>query len=446
MTTTFQAPDTRPDTERLSLDALQKDRPDLWQPTYWFPERTYSNLELTQERVKHLERIGTVVSSSLDRSMEHATRAVETLVGQRDGETQGEYAFVAPTRIERGSSIDYTEEGTSRYPLLSGLDQAAAQVFLASQPPFLIDHYGDNPKEPTGVMIFAPLFTDMLGDLDKDPELLLGNPVERIINPTIKLARDAYGVKVSGLAAVLPGLTKFGNLVNVEGIEIATGHAGTVWALEQAALEVMASGLGSVNAGTNELAIAGLGGIGLSTAIALRKRLPDLKLHVFDNKAKAVARAKEHLNGSVRYHESMFDLMHSTPLMISAITEQIDLSQMGNVEGHAIVDDSQPGSVPQEDFKERGGFVVGVYTDGGRLTRRNTFDYAGMCAVGRDETFSCHANVAAIAQLPPEERAPYCFRRPVQPEDVSSVEELFYRTGIKLAPLQWGWGGYHEVS
>jgi hypothetical protein len=295
-------------------------------------------------------------------------------------------------------------------------------------------------------MIFAPLFMDMLKDFEADPELLNGDAIARIMNPTVSLARDRLGVQVAGLAAVLPALTKFGNSITERGVKLSTGHAGTVWALEQAALKVMETGLGAVDAGTDELAIMGLGGIGLSTAIALRNRLPDLRLHVYDNRVESVERARDSLNGSVVYHDSVQGLFASTPLIVSAITGQLEVETLGNVDGTVVIDDSQPGSVPQEEFRERGGKVVGVYTDGGNLTRRNSFHYAGFCAVGEDETFSCHANVAAIAELPTEEQDAYCFRRPVRPDDVARIEGLFGKTGVKLAPLQWGWGGYHTTD
>lgn len=431
---------------RISLEVLRNDNPSLWEPVYWHPDRHDTNQELMLRRLNHLKGMGLPVED-INSSTEHAERSFGVFRGNEAAPFEGSYAFIAPTRIERDSKLDYTNEARGPYPAITHLQQDAAQVFLSAQSPCILDYYGEDPNSPNGVMVFAPLFMDMLKDYETDPLLADPNFVTEVMNATVAFARDRGGVEYAGLAAVLPALTNFGQSITEKGVELSTGHAGTVWAMEESALKVIEEGLGDVLKGDIEqgLTIVGLGGIGLSTAVSLRRRYPNIPLHVYDNRQKAVDRARTQLNGSVVYHSSLEAAMNTTRLTLSAVTGQLDLNGV-NKEGLVVVDDSQPGSVDQDLLRESGGFVVGVYTDGGSMTTRNLFDYAGRCAVGSSETFSCHANVAAVAAEAGEGGivADLCFRRPVEPNDVARVAELFGRHGVKAAPLQWGWGNYHS--
>lgn len=433
---------------RISLEALSEDNSKLWKPVYWRPDRHDDNQKLMLDRLRHLGIMG-LPSEDVARSEEHVNKSFGVFRGSEEAPFAGPYAFIAPTRIERYSKLDYTNEARGPYPAITHLQQDAAQVFLSAQSPCILDYYGEDPNSPNGVMVFAPLFMDMLKDYETDPLLADPNFVTKVMNATVAFARDRGGVKYAGLAAVLPALTNFGQSITEKGVELSTGHAGTVWAMEEAALRVIEEGLGEVVKGDIKqgLTIVGLGGIGLSTAVSLRNRHPNIPLHVYDNREKAIGRARTQLNGSVVYHDSLQDAMNATRLTLSAVTGQLDLTGV-NREGLVVVDDSQPGSVDQDSLRGSGGFVVGVYTDGGSMTTRNLFDYADRCAVGSSETFSCHANVAAVAA---EAEAggsvtELCFRRPVEPTDVARVAELFGRHGVKAAPLQWGWGGYHSAS
>jgi hypothetical protein len=433
---------------RISLEVLRNDNPNLWEPVYWHPDRHDSNQKLMLSRLEHLEKMG-LPAEDVAKSEGHVDKSFGVFRGNEESPFTGPYAFIAPTRIERDSKLDYTNEARGPYPAISHLQQDAAQVFLSAQSPCILDYYGEDSNNPNGVMVFAPLFMDMLKDYEADSLLADPNFVTEVMNATVAFARDRAGVKYAGLAAVLPALTNFGQSITEKGVELSTGHAGTVWAMEESALKVIEEGLGDVAKGDIEqgLTIVGLGGIGLSTAVSLRRRYSNIPLHVYDSRQKAIDRARTQLNGSVVYHSSLQEAMNTTRLTLSAVTGQLDLAGV-NKEGLVVVDDSQPGSVDQDSLRESGGFVVGVYTDGGPMTTRNLFDYAGRCAVRDSETFSCHANVAAVAAEAGAGSSvtELCFRRPVEPVDVARVAELFKKHNVKVAPLQWGWGKYHSTS
>jgi len=432
---------------KISLEQLQENNRELWAPHYWHPDRHDDNQKLMERRIDDLGMLG-VDRSLIDPSRAHLELSFGVFRGEEASPYHGGYAFVAPTRIERASKLDYTAEASGPYPLMDRLDQPAAQVFLAAQAPCLLDWYGDDSNKPEGVMVFAPLFMDMLRDFETDSLLADPNFVKDVMNATVAFARDRAGARYAGLAAVLPALTRFGMDITEEGVSLSTGHAGTVFTMEQTAIEIINQGLGNVPRGDFEhgLTIIGLGGIGLSTAVSLRERLPGIPLHVYDDRILPIERAREQLNGSVTYHSTLADAMNATRLTLSAVTGQLDLSGV-KMEGLVVVDDSQPGSVDQEVVRGAGGFVVGVYADGGSNTRRHKFDYAGICAVGETETFSCHANVAAISRRAAEgdNVDDLCFRRPVNPDDVARVQELFERSNTGIAPLQWGYGKYHAA-
>lgn len=343
------------------------------------------------------------------------------------------YAFIIPTRASRFDS-DYWEEVFDFFPALRHMNRHVAFIFLSSIPPFRIEMYGRIGEESSGVLLFAPIFTDMLKDHKN--KLLLARKVRKRINQTVEFAHDRFGVKYVGLGATLPKLTNYGKTIK-SNVITTTGHAGTTALIKKTVLQVIAQ-KPQLN---EEITIGFIGGgaIGLASMLSLANSLPKAKFITYDkresvNKKNRTILKKHGKNMSIA--SSNRELIDNSQLIVSAITSNIKLNNI-DLTGKVIVDDSQPGSFSREEVIACGGELIWVVGDDSSkesfVTRRQGYSYGLHGLHSSSNVWGCEAEVASIAYLDQPELA---VQDAVTLEKIDNLDEIFTKLGIGVAPFQ----------
>ena len=103
-------------------------------------------------------------------SVEEEVRETESFINSAFDDFEGlnrldpvKFAFCVPTRVNRHSD-DYWEEIYEFMPGIKYLDRLTRFRILASLPPLKIVSYGEEGELSNGVVIFVPIFSDMVRD------------------------------------------------------------------------------------------------------------------------------------------------------------------------------------------------------------------------------------------------------------------------------------------
>jgi hypothetical protein len=323
----------------------------------------------------------------------------------------GSFGFVVPPRVRRevlGESDDYMAEWEEICPILRHFDSSIAQRVLVGLPPFLVDSYGTDDDGRCGYMLCAPMHSNMKDDLGKSDPLnhyLIG---KKIMNDTLDLAKK-LDIRTVGWGATLPRflfkVNEVGDKLDTQGMELTTGHAGTVWLMGETIKSLTEKGRKGFN---GNIAILGAGSIGVAFIEHLRQNLGYTGIiTVFDSRLEALDKVLDLGYKDIRVVANEKELIQSSDTIVCAATttlsfEDLDI-QATDVDGKVFVDDSQPGCVDLQEVKERGGEVVWVIgqdaSNNGDLTR-SAFSYNGFGPIKKNEVWGCELEVylAYLAQ------------------------------------------------
>ena len=221
----------------------------LWQPSYdgW-------DLQVTLRRIDDLNDRLSLDDEAVNESITFAKRAFAEWSGDVAAE-QADFLFVVPTRLRRDNRV-YGSEVHSFLPVLPQIGPVAGQVLAASIPPFT------GPRIPgqgdvQGFVYSAQVYLDAATDLGQTRALKHArNTVDQIVSHETR----RRGVKLIGLGATLPGLTRFGTTITSD-VVTTTGHGATVALMVESILK---AALGDLN--HQPIGILGLGSIGGSVA------------------------------------------------------------------------------------------------------------------------------------------------------------------------------------
>jgi predicted amino acid dehydrogenase len=343
------------------------------------------------------------------------------------------FAFVIPTRASRFNE-DYWGEVYDFFPALRHLSPFEAFSTLSSVPPFRIEMYGAPGEPSSGVLLFAPIFSDMLYDIKN--KIVLKRKVKKKINESINFVHDKFGVEYVGLGATLPKLTNYGKNVSADVIT-TTGHAGTTLLVQKTVLDLIENYPGMNRSIT--IGFIGGGAIGLASMQSLTKLLPDAKFVTYDKRAKVNQRNKKILKKQgvdLRIASSNRELIEDSQLIVSAITSTLNIDGI-DLSGKVIVDDSQPGSFKRDDIKKGGGellWVVGHDRSKEQfVTRRQGYSFGPSGLHSKNDVWGCEAEVAAIAHA---NRPELAVNSAVTLQDIEKISGLFEELGVDVASYQ----------
>jgi hypothetical protein len=383
------------------------------------------------------------LDEELDRSLVTVERAFDIFEGRSIDERGGSFAFVVPPRIRR--ELDQCgDEAFDTLPLLRHVDAGTRQWAIAGCCPMVLDRYGVDQHGTRGVMLVAPVFADIFGDvLGLSCQVGL---VRAIVRATVQMAVDRFGARTVGLGATLPRLTDYGRSVAEPGVRTTTGHAGTVWLL----LETLRQAR-QLCPSNGPIGIVGAGAIGLAAAQSVLAGDPFSEIALYDVDRSRLRFAERRLCDSsdaarVTISTDLPQLLGTCPVTVAAATTPISLAVAEYDEldlgGKVIVDDSQPPVFQRSEVESHGGRLVWVIgRDGsgsGVVTRSAGFRYGGCGPVSNDEVWGCEAEAAALAVCGRDQPG-IC--GPVTIEDTGRIGSLCRQLGIRTAPLQ-SFGAY----
>lgn len=345
------------------------------------------------------------------------------------------FAFCIPTRASRFNS-EYWEEVYDFLPGLKHLDIETRFAILASMPPFRVETYG-KPGEPSkGVVVFVPIFNDMLRDYRN--KLLLRRVVTKRINDATDFAHRQFGVQYIGLGATLPKLTKFGRTIRAD-VVTTTGHGGTVWLMEQIFNEVLRKYFNGRNKHELKVGFIGAGSIGTAALENIGLANKEIKYRIFDIRPIMNQRAKERMDQlgvDVEISSSNSELIQECDIILSAITSRIDISGI-DLSDKVIIDDSQPAQFLRDEVRDAGGVLVWVVgNDASKeklASRKDQYSYGvhGLC--DSSDLWGCEAEVATIAHF---DRPDLAINSDVTSDQVNRIGELLTKAGIRAAKFQ----------
>lgn len=369
----------------------------------------------------------------------------------RHSDADGSFAFVVPMRVSRYRK-DYGHEVEMISPILRYIPNEHRAMFAVGLPPLILDQYEPTDRGSRGYLVLAPIFTDSMFDI---PETAAQNATDRI-NDAVDFANKRLGARVTGLGAVLPAITSFGNTIENEEVITTTGHAGTVYMIDQTIRQAVERGYVQPEA-LSSIGFLGLGSIGRSAAEIITENFPEASVSIFDAKAHTLqkgAKALEDLGREYYTCKDVKELLQKSTVLVSAITSTIDLDDIDpncelDLTGKIIVDDSQPGSFDRKQVEARGGKLTWVIAhDTKGVAERTGYDY-GTLADPRNDIFGCEAEAASLAQYYNElcvrgfgataarsiiERV--AVREPVTAKKARLFGALFKKYGIIPAPFQ----------
>lgn len=413
-----------------------------WEPDYTAYTRPEEGHALMARKfhdvAAFLKTEGTVSAAQVDRDLETSLMTVDHFyAGWTSGEkTQdGTFAFMVPTRAERENG--FAPEFRPFYPLVEHVGSQLGQLTLVGTPPFIIDRYEEGPdgSGKRGMMLFAPVFGDMVTDVPGDQ---LEATFNRAIQDAVEFARDR-GVTSVGLGAILPAVTNFGKSIDVEGVKTTTGHGGTIHLINETIAEAARSG--RIDPDISKIGVVGLGSIGASVADVMAAEYPDADLVLCDTAERKIARTVRNLNlpeSRIQTTTDALELlaMKDCKVVVCATTTPVRiperLSGMDGTVDRFIVDDSQPTAVNPEEARKNAGarvaWPIGKSSDS-RL-HRISFDYGDLGPMNTD-VWGCEAEAFA-AWVDPS----IALRGPVNPESARQVAAVSRQLGISAAKLQ----------
>lgn len=344
------------------------------------------------------------------------------------------FAFCIPTRASRFNE-DYWVEVYDFLPGLRHMNINERFAVLASMPPFKIETYGKPGKPGKGVVIFVPIFNDMIKDYRN--KLFLRREVVRRINDATDFAHNRLGVRYVGLGATLPKLTKFGRAIR-SNVVTTTGHAGTVWLMERIFEKVLEKYF-SDHQGVLKVGFIGAGSIGTAALENIGSAYNSAEYRIYDIRPQMNQRAKtkmEHAGINIKISQSNQELIQECDIILSAVTSKIDISGL-DLSGKVIIDDSQPGQFLREEVKQSGGVLVWVVgSDGSKekiASRKDDYSYGANGLSSGSDLWGCEAEVAVISHY---DRPDLAISADVTSYQVNKIGKLFKEAGIKPAKFQ----------
>lgn len=381
---------------------------------------------------------------------------IDEIFGIYNGEQEpyrhgGSFAFVAASRTKRRdtnefTALDYRRETVGCLPILKYVDESTAQRILVGMPPFILDYYGDDDQGGGGVMIFAPLSLDMVGDLVEqqggDAMAAIG-VAEKIAKETSWFAKERVGVKLMSLAALLPKSTNYGQLFEYPGIETTTGHGGTTWLIGETAEEAVRQGRVDPRLEARR-SVLGVGDIGFAVADLMLGSNPDIQVAINDHNPERLGHVAQQLGD--RYGEkrvivepSVAQLLRFGGVTVSAITKGVDLEAIGlkpgDLDGRVYADDSQPAAIAAEQVIEFGGTHLGVIAEDGTpfgAVSPMRFNYGGMGPL-EGNAYGCCVEGASLYYGGGMEEA---LTSPVDGDRTRAIGEYCKQLGFSVATLQ----------
>ncbi len=420
---------------------------DYWKPDYSLYRRPDDGLAIMKQKFVDIagalknESGMTLTEKQIEEDLVTSLESVDRFYEEWTSEENlgnGSFAFMVPTRAERENG--FAPEYKPFYPLISHIGSRLGQLMLVGTPPFVVDRYskGENGSGEQGVMLFAPVFGDMMTDI-KDPEEL-GSTFNQAIEDAVKFARDRLGVSSVGLGAILPAVTNFGRTINVEGVKTTTGHGGTIHLINETISQAAQQGI--IDEDIRNIGVIGLGSIGASVADVVADQYPDANLVLCDTNPEKVARTIDSLNlpeGRYRVADSALSMlaMKDCKVIICATTTPVNIPEQVLNSGsqsidRLIVDDSQPTAVNPIDAKNNAGAYVAWPIGSSSDTRlhRENFDYGDLGPIGNG-VWGCEAE-AFTTWMQPE----LALRGPVTPETAKRISDAATDLGIGAAALQ----------
>lgn len=346
---------------------------------------------------------------------------------------EADFAFVIPTRVSLINDRHW-DEVFDLMPSLKTMSKELAFSVVSSLPPTTIATYGDK-KNPSGVVVFVPIFEDMRINFRSNLSLI--KAVRSRINQTASFVDEVYGAKYIGLGGTLPKLTNFGRSIK-SNLIITTGHAGTVWLIAKMFEKVLID-YEKNNLLSKPIGLIGGGSIGISTAEYIARENPGVQLIIYDIRNKINIKNKnslEKLGAKVTVADSNKSLINDCDLIISAVTSEVPIDDNMSFENKIIIDDSQPGSFKKEDIEGRGGklfWVVGHDNSQIRyFTKNDDYRFGNDGLSNSSDVWGCEAEVGSISML----RSSYSLNGQVKHKDIEAVDRLFSETGISVADYQ----------
>ncbi|MGH7197087.1 MAG: hypothetical protein ACREGJ_04990 [Candidatus Saccharimonadales bacterium] len=392
-------------------------------------------------------------------SLDFIEKAFTEYTGEREPESDTSFVFAVPTRVMRNFNpfsfhgADYRSEVAPFLPLANYVDAAVVQKLSVGLPPCVIEEYMPNENKQSGKVVFVPIFGDMIFDLVENEDyakaMVESRKISRkIITDAADFVRERLGAEVMGLGAIIPALTKFGTTIDQsyvptqQRLETTTGHGGTVHLIAETVRKVMEEA--DINSGDAIGVVGAAGSIGSSTVATLLDQF-DKDVVMSDIPVKQDRLQKmieQYAEEGERLHIAVdnLDVIRRSNIMVSAITERIDLDQIDpegalDLTGKVFVDDSQPGCFDRQQVESRGGYLLWVagHDPRGRVTRKNGYTFGTEEGLVGDSNWGCELEAAVIAATG---RTDLTLDHAVTPEDVKAIGGLMRDYGIKPGPFQ----------
>ncbi len=358
------------------------------------------------------------------------------------------FAFTAATRLQRREhdefeAVDYRKETVGCFPIFKYIDSSSAQRAMVGMPPFIIDYYGEDDRGGGGMMVFSPLFLNLIEDA-KDLNTAV-TWADNVAKETAWLARERAGIKLLSLAALLPKHTNYGQMFEYPGIETTTGHGGTTWLIGEVVNRAIEDGRVDPQL-QSRIGVLGVGGIGLAAADLVLSTNPDAQIAINDYNAERQREVSKYLKshyGDRRVVDAgcAEEVLRFGGVTVSAITKPIDLFtdtnlKPGDLAGRVYADDSQPAAIASEQVEALGGLHTGVIaqdnTDFGAVTMTR-FNYGGMGPQALSQAYGCCVEGAALFY---GDGMADRITSPVDGATVRVVGEYCKSMGFTAAPLQ----------
>ncbi|MER7672331.1 hypothetical protein ABTY61_28255 [Kitasatospora sp. NPDC096128] len=368
-------------------------------------------------------------------------RAFAAYRGGAGGEAGAlDWAFVVPSRMADGDAL-HVDEFSDFLPLLHprfGADAWVVRRLLSLLPPALLCRYEGGSW--AGGVVLAPVNGGLAADVGQQR---VRSAAQAVAQDTAEFCRSALGATVVGLGATLPGLTDFGRSIAVPGLVTTTGHGGTVELIRALARDVVQKRF--VNESLAVGVVGAAGSIGASILDALRREFPDVPILACDRpsrlgRVERVA-ARTGVAGRVRVTDRVGEVFASCRLVVSAITERLDLERVAagvDLAGTVLIDDSQPGCVDRTQWEERGGVLlwpVGSTAHVPGVPRRGAgYRYGALAGLAEPhDVWGCEAEAAAIALTGAHDAA---LRGPVTAAAGGRIGALCEAVGVRAARPQ----------
>ncbi len=313
-------------------------------------------------------------------------------MGLRNPDSRAISAFAVPMRAstERDDYSREVKKPSAR--ILDFLPGKYVGLACAGLPPLILDEFNSG-----NYLVLVPILDDARIQAGDNPEKQLKAWADAVnkTNDTIDFCHEYLGATFIGEGAVIPRIMGYTSRVRNKNVISTTGHGGTVDLMIKKVLQ-------SYDHDGINIGVAGLGAIGLSVAKIVSQRFEGANISIYDNREKALRNGYDQISQIGRKPEvakEIVDLLRRSDVVISAITEFVDLSNVDiDLSGVKIIDDSEPRCFSPEQVASLGGKMTGVI---GRDTKGiavlKSYDYGGNF-VQPNDGFGCGYEVETLAR------------------------------------------------